>query len=88
MTPVAANSKEISESIARLHQFIADGDYAALEEFERLQRLLDIRRYGVLLQKIRKNVEDLEAEAALKELSFLEQQLALASSPPSSLPTL
>ena len=53
-----------------------------------MQRLLDIRRYGVLLQKIRKNVEDLEAEAALKELSFLEQQLALASSPPSSLPTL
>ena len=88
VTPVATNSKEISESIARLHQFIADGDYAALEEFERLQRLLDIRRYGVLLQKIRKNVEDLEAEAALKELSFLEQQLALASSPPSSLPTL
>ena len=88
VTPVTTNSKEISESIARLHQFIADGDYAALEEFERLQRLLDIRRYGVLLQKIRKNVEDLEAEAALKELSFLEQQLALASSPPSSLPTL
>ena len=63
----------------RLRQFIVDGDYAALEEFERLQRLLDMRRHGVLLQKIRKNVEDLEAEAALQELSHLEQQLRMTS---------
>lgn len=79
-------SPEVREAMQRLHQFIVDGDYAALEEFERLQRLLDMRRHGVLLQKIRKNVEDLEAEAALQELSHLEQQLLMASSapPPSS----
>ena len=72
-------SPEVKEAVERLRQFIVDGDYAALEEFERLQRLLDMRRHGVLLQKIRKNVEDLEAEAALQELSHLEQQLRMTS---------
>ncbi|RGE45952.1 response regulator [Comamonas testosteroni] len=79
----AGASPEVHGAIERLRQFIEDGDYAALEEFERLQRLLDMRRHGVLLQKIRKNVEDLEAEAALQELTHLEQQLLMASPPPS-----
>ena len=84
-TPTSA-SPEVREALARLHQFIVDGDYAALEEFERLQRLLDMRLHGMLLQKIRKNVEDLEADAALKELTLLAQQLMIEPSylPPSS----
>ena len=86
--PAAMGDREISASMTRLRQLIADGDYAAIEELEHLQRQLDIHRHGELLQKIRKNVEDLEAEAALKELSSLEQQLALSASPPSSTSTL
>ena len=86
--PATTNIREINDSIALLRRLIADGDYAATEELDHLQSLLDIHRHGELLQKIRKNVEDLEAEAALRELSSLEQQLALSASSLSSTSTL
>ena len=61
--------------IEELRQLITDGNYAAVEGFERLQRLLDQRRHGAQLQRIRKNIEDLEADAALQDLDLLRQQL-------------
>ena len=61
--------------LARLRQLIVDDDYAAVQEVERLQRLLDVQQYGVLLQQVRQGVEDLEADAALGALSLLENAL-------------
>ncbi|MEG1130359.1 MAG: response regulator, partial [Comamonas sp.] len=73
---VAANSlARVEAMIEELRQLIADGNYAAVEGFERLQHLLDQRLYGAQLQQIRKNIEDLEADAALQDLDLLKQQL-------------
>ncbi|MEG2049747.1 MAG: response regulator, partial [Comamonas sp.] len=72
---VAANSlARVEAMIEELRQLIADGNYAAVEGFERLQHLLDQRLYGAQLQQIRKNIEDLEADAALQDLDLLKQQ--------------
>lgn len=54
---------------------IADGNYAAMGVFEQLQRLLEQRQHDAQLQRIRKNIEDLEADAALHDLDQLRQQL-------------
>ena len=72
---IKANPLEVAQVLARLRQLIVDDDYAAVQEVERLQRLLDVQQYGVLLQQVRQGVEDLEADAALGALSLLENAL-------------
>ena len=66
---IKANPLEVAQVLARLRQLIVDDDYAAVQEVERLQRLLDVQQYGVLLQQVRQGVEDLEADAALGALT-------------------
>ncbi|QXZ09413.1 response regulator [Comamonas sp. Y33R10-2] len=76
-TPAASNSGLAAAKviIEELRQLITDGNYAAMDGFERLQRQLDQRKHGVQLQRIRRNIEDLEADAALQDLDLLKQQL-------------
>ena len=75
-TPAPAHSLAGIESIIQeLRQLIADGNYAALGVFDQLQRLLEQRQHDAQLQRIRKNIEDLEADAALHDLDQLRQQL-------------
>ena len=71
----ASSLAEVDVIIEELRQLITDGNYAAVEGFERLQHQLDHRRHGAQLQRIRKNIEDLEADAALQDLDLLKQQL-------------
>lgn len=76
-TPVPAHSlADIESIIQELRQLIADGNYAALGVLDQLQRLLEQRQHGAQLQRIRKNIEDLEADAALHDLDQLRQQLS------------
>lgn len=68
------NVDEVTSTLARLRLQIADSDYAALAELERLRPLLG-ERHGPVLQRIQRCTEYLETEAALQELDRLAHSL-------------
>lgn len=64
------NVDEVASTLARLRLQIADSDYAALAELDRLRPLVG-ERHGPMLQRIQRCTEYLETEAALQELDQL-----------------
>ncbi len=68
------NVDEVASTLARLRLQIADSDYAALAELDRLRPLVG-ERHGPMLQRIQRCTEYLETEAALQELDQLAHSL-------------
>ena len=68
-------AEEASSTLARLRLQIADSDYAAVAELERL-RLLVSGRHASVLQRIQRCAESLETEAALQALDQLARSMA------------
>ena len=69
-------AEEVSSTLARLRLQIADSDYAAMAELERLRPLVD-GRHASVLQRIQRCTESLETEAALQALEQLARSMAV-----------
>ena len=76
----SASAPDIAHSLTRLRTLIATGDYAAVEQLERLSQMLGAAHLA-LLEPIRGHVDDLEPALALAALDALAQQLADRNSP-------
>ena len=68
-------AEEVSSTLARLRLQIADSDYAAMAELDRLRPLVD-GRHASVLQRIQRCTESLETEAALQALDQLARSMA------------
>ncbi|WP_373789370.1 Hpt domain-containing protein, partial [Delftia acidovorans] len=68
-------AEEVSSTLARLRRQIADSDYAAVAELERLWPLVS-GRHASVLQRIQRCTESLETEAALQALDQLARSMA------------
>lgn len=68
-------AEEVSSTLARLRLQIADSDYAAVAELERLRPLVS-GRHASVLQRIQRCTESLETEAALQALDQLARSMA------------
>lgn len=68
-------AEEVSSTLARLRRQIADSDYAAVAELERLRPLVS-GRHASVLQRIQRCTESLETEAALQALDQLARSMA------------
>ncbi|EZP46120.1 Multi-sensor hybrid histidine kinase [Delftia sp. RIT313] len=68
-------AEEVSSTLARLRLQIADSDYAAVAELERLRPLVS-GRHASVLQRIQRCAESLETEAALQALDQLARSMA------------
>lgn len=69
-------AEEVSSTLARLRLQIADSDYAAMAELDRLRPLVD-GRHASVLQRIQRCTESLETEAALQALEQLARSMAV-----------
>ncbi|WP_021026459.1 response regulator [Comamonas sp. B-9] len=72
-SPPAATS--LRQDLKHLKRLVADGDYAAVSELERMLLASPTARWTPLLQQILQHVEDLDGEAALAAIERLEQIL-------------
>ena len=70
--PAATN---LRQDLKHLKRLVADGDYAAVSELERMLLASPTARWTPLLQQILQHVEDLDGEAALAAIERLEQIL-------------
>ena len=68
-------AEEASSTLDRLRLQIADSDYAAVAELERLRPLVS-GRHASVLQRIQRCTESLETEAALQALDQLARSMA------------
>ncbi|MFA9286422.1 response regulator [Comamonas sp. SY3] len=73
--PHPAPATTLRQDLQHLKRLVADGDYAAVSELERMLGASPAARWTPLLQQILQHVEDLDADAALAAIERLEQIL-------------
>ncbi|GAB2816437.1 hypothetical protein GCM10027276_16810 [Comamonas piscis] len=78
MAPAAGPAPviQLRQELQQLKRLVADGDYAAVSELERMLSASPAARWTPLLQQILQHVEDLDADAALAAIERLDEILS------------